>query len=692
MTDAAPPPVTATVQVDVSRVKNAFDPDQALGTSMDILPPGVVDKIYTPEIVKQCLSAGWGPISYRQNTELQIAAWHWNPDGAWSDARNLRGYFTGSTRLGQPIRHSYGYPLPHRGHTRNGGAERGFSRLTDGDPASYWKSNPYLTSRYMGETSRPQWVTIDLAHAEPISAIQIDWAHPYARAYEVQYWTGPDAMDKPTEGEWVPFEQGRIADGRGGTAVLKLAAVPVKTRFLRVWMTESSNTPGPRGPEDPRNACGYAIHELYVGSLVGQGELVDLVQHRPDQQQTATYCSSIDPWHSAADLDQSAGDQTGLDLFFGSGITNGLPAMVPVSLLYGTPDDAAAQIAYLAKRGYPVSYIEMGEEPDGQYMLPEDYAALYLQFAAAIHKVAPGAALGGPVFEGVLEDIEVWPDERGRKSWLGRFLDYLQERGRSGDLSFVSFEHYPFDACDVTWSDLFREPESTERVLQAWRRDGVTVPLFNTESNLAPALSAEMTDTFSALWLADSVGSFLNAGGAAYYHSPIQPEPLRPGCRGWSTYGNFVADEALEVHGYTAQYFAGQLINLEWVRHRAGMHRLYAATCDLKDAAAHVLVTAYAVHRPDGEWAVLAINKDQSNAHAVRVTFAGNRTFSGNTVVASFGTEQYVWHAAEQGSHAAPAGPILRRVVEAGGGLLLPKASVTVLRGKVDGLQGIDGG
>ena len=48
--------------------------------------------------------------------------------------------------------------------------------------------------------------------------------------------------------------------------------------------------------------------------------------------------------------------------------------MIPISMLYGTPDDAAAQMAYLKQRGYPISYVEMGEEPDGQYMLPEDYA------------------------------------------------------------------------------------------------------------------------------------------------------------------------------------------------------------------------------------------------------------------------------------------------------------------------------
>ena len=86
-----------------------------------------------------------------------------------------------------------------------------------------------------------------------------------------------------------------------------------------------------------------------------------------------------------------SGDQVGFDLFFTSGITRGLPAMVPVAMLYSTPEDAAAEIAYLKKRGYPISHIEMGEEPDGQYMAPEDYAALYLQWAIALHRVDPAA-------------------------------------------------------------------------------------------------------------------------------------------------------------------------------------------------------------------------------------------------------------------------------------------------------------
>ena len=72
--------------------------------------------------------------------------------------------------------------------------------------------------------------------------------------------------------------------------------------------------------------------------------------------------------------------------------------MMPVAMLYDTPDNAAAEIAYLEKRHYPISYVEMGEEADGQDMLPEDYAALYLQWATAIHRVDPKLKLGGPSF------------------------------------------------------------------------------------------------------------------------------------------------------------------------------------------------------------------------------------------------------------------------------------------------------
>jgi hypothetical protein len=501
-------------------------------------------------------------------------------------------------------------------------------------------------------------------------------------------------MERPASGGWTTFPTGLIADSKGGTTTLQLSPTPILVRHIRIWMTESSNTADTRpnathNPKDPRSSVGYAIREVYVGTLTPGGDFVDLVQHRADQNQTATLCSSIDPWHSSSDLNDH-GDQTGLDLFFTSGITNNLPAMIPISLLYGTPDDAAAQMAYLKKRSYAISYVEMGEEPDGQYMQPEDYAALYLQFATAMHRVDPTLKLGGPVFEGVNEDIKVWPDAQGRTSWLGRFLDYLKARNRIEDLTFMSFEHYPFPPCEIVWADLFREPQLVSHILEVWRQDGLpaNVPMMNTESNVTYGNAQQMADIFSALWLADSVGAFLTAGGAVYYHSPIQPEPLSSGCRGFGTYGNYVADANLNVKTFTAQYHASRLINLEWVQHRAGQHKLYPAVCELKDWAGHTLITAYAVSRPDRDWSLMLINKDQSNAHKVGIAFdasdGSHKTFSGPFSLITYGSEQYQWRSDGPNGHPEPDLPPVRKTLPAGtASITLPKASVTVVRGNV---------
>ncbi|HZV60080.1 MAG TPA: hypothetical protein VFF42_07040, partial [Candidatus Eremiobacteraceae bacterium] len=475
---------------------------------------------------------------------------------------------------------------------------------------------------------------------------------------------------------------------KGGKTLIRLADPPIATRFVRIVMTESSNTCDSHGSSDVRNCVGYAVAEISLGNFTTDGMFIDLVKHAKGQNQTATQVSSTDPWHGADDILPGRA-QTGFDLFYTSGITNQLPAMIPIAVVYANPEDAAAELAYLEARRYPISYVEMGEEPDGQFMLPEDYAALYLQFADALHRVDAKLKLGGPVFTGVNQDIKAWPDAQGRTSWMGRFLDYLKARGRLSDLAFVSFEHYPFPPCDISWADLYREPELVRHILQVWRDDGVpeNIPLMITESNVSWALTQPMADVFAALWLADNAGSFLASGGAVFCHSPIQPEPLRPGCGGYSTYGNFVADKKLEVRQHTSQYFASQLINLEWVKHGAGRHQLFPADADIKDDAGHALITSYAVKRPDGEWSLLIVNKDPSNPHTVKIEFAGEKgelsTFSGQVTMISFGSEQYVWHPDGANSHADPDGPLSRKIIKSGQDMVLPKASASVLRGKV---------
>jgi F5/8 type C domain len=693
-----------TVHVDITpgHVANTFIPTEAFGAGIDRINTAATDKLFTEPVMKQVLSAGWQTVTYRQNTELHIQAWHWNPNGSWSDASG-KGYFLGTATTGEPIRHSFGYSLPRRGFTRNDGAEgNGFSRVTDGDPKSFWKSNPYLSKKFTDDEDsvHPQWVIVDLANPHPVNAMRIAWGQPYAKRYLIQYWTGEDPIKQPTRGTWVVFQGGTIDDGADDTTTLHLSSSPTQVRYLRILMTESSNTCDAEGPSDPRNCVGFAINEISVGTSSPDGKFHDLVRHTADPDQTTTFCSSVDPWHEPSGIDDRR-DQVGLDLFYTSGYTRGLPAMIPVAMLYGTPEDSVNQIAYLKARGYPISHIEMGEEPDGQYMLPEDYAALYLQWATALHRLDPSLKLGGPVFEGVNEDIQVWPDKQGRTSWLGRFVDYLKTHNRIQDLSFMSFEHYPLEPCKIQWSDLYDEPNHISHIMQVWRDDGVppNVPLFMTEGNIAWNTGESFVDTFGALWLADFTGAFLSSGGDRLYYFHYLPVGLYHGCGGsLGTFGMFASNRQFEITQPTSQFFASQLINLEWVQPGNGKHQIFPASTNIDDPAGNALVTAYAVKRPDGQWSVMLVNKDQENAYSVKLAFNDNTSktesaFDGSVDVVTFGSEQYHWNPAAGGDDqpnapigsADPDGPAVRLQIVAGTAtsFKLPKASMTVLRGKI---------
>jgi len=694
---AAPFALAQSIHVDAtpSHSTNTIRPTEALGAGIDRLPYGAADKLYVPDTIKQILSAGWQTVSYRQNTELHIEAWHWNPNGTWSDPAG-QGYFVGNATPGQePIRHSYGYPLPHRGVTRDDGTDTdGYSRLTDGDPGTYWKSNPYLAEPFTHESDsiHAQWVILDLAKPREVSAIRIDWAEPYATHFLVQYFTGEDAIRKPTSGVWQAFPSGVVTDGKGGNAVLQLASAPIWVRFIRILMTASSNTCDTHGSADKRNCLGYAIYEIYLGTVSADGQLHDLIRHTPDQDQTMTYCSSVDPWHQPSDLDEQAGDQVGFDLFFmPDAYTRGLPAMIPIAMIYNTPEDAANQLTYLEKRGYPVSYVEMGEEPDGHFMNPEDDAALYVQFAAALHRVDPKLKLGGPVFTGVNKDIETWPDPSGQTSWTTRFINYLKSHNAIEELAFFSFEHYPFQPGTIQWSNLYEEPKLVTGIMKIWREDGVpdNVPLFITESNLSWIDSEAFPDIFGGLWLADYICSFLDGGGKEVYFFHYMPEPIGRGFNNsHGTFAMFSADRDYKIGQPLSQYFSSHLITQEWVQPGSGEHHLFNATSDIDDGARNNLVSAYAVQRPDGDWSLLIINKDQESAHSVKISFSdstqpGSGFFNGELAVKIFGRAQYQWHPATL--RADPDGPIASTKINANADTQfeLAPSSITVLRGKI---------
>jgi hypothetical protein len=89
------------------------------------------------------------------------------------------------------------------------------------------------------------------------------------------------------------------------------------------------------------------------------------------------------------------------------------------------------------------------------------------------------------------------------------------------------------------------------------------------------------------------------------------------------------------------------MINVEWVQHRSGVHRMFPSSAAIKDSG-NMLVTSYAVHRPDRNWSLMLVNRDEMNSHAVRVVFddsKGKRSFTGPVTMVTFGSDQYVLEA-----------------------------------------------
>jgi F5/8 type C domain len=689
-----------TVNVDTNHPANRFRPSHALGAAIDGHDKGTIDLQLTAPNIQAMLSAGFKSLGYRLRTELANDVWHWNPSGRWSDSANKQGYWVSDSELATPINLSYGYRLPRRGNTIDQANDDGYSRLDDGDETSFWKSNPYLDQNFTGESNKlhPQWIVVEFEKPEPINALRISWANPFATRYQVQYGNFDDVSDialSPT-GTWSDFPRGDVSSGRGGDVTLRLSAQPLTARWLRILLTEPS-APKSSGDLDPRDLAGFAVKELGAGTIDARGQFHDRVRHRADRRnQTIIHVSSTDPWHRDSDLDEGV-EQAGLDRVFRDGLTNGLPLLLPTGLVFDAPENAANEIRYLRARGYNFDRVELGEEPDGQYVTPEDFGALYLQWADAIHRVAPGLKLGGPSLQEIMPADPTSRMRLGNSAWLSRFLDYLKRRGRVSDYAFFSFEWYPFDeVCEPVAPQLARAPGLLAEALRDMEQRGLSrgIPWIISEYGYSAFASRSEIDIEGALLNADIVGKFLELGGDQAYLFGYTPGYV--GRDFPCTAGNnmlFSLDDDGSAGHRFATYFGARMLTREWVLPGDEIHEMYAATSNARNSKGEQLISAYALHRPDGLWSLLLINKDPRRSFRTGVIFrysasrvSGN--FQGEIETLQYSRKQYILGGPVSEPYPIKADEPEKRVIhsESSGPVtfMLPPYSLTVVRGKVN--------
>lgn len=662
----SPTPLTATIHI-TPKPANTFIPSQALGAGLDGAEAGTAERVFQPDVIREMKSVGFRALTYRLRTELAIESWHWNPKGRWSESGRKQGYWTSEARAASgPIGLSFGYRLPRRGSTVDQANDDGYSRLDDGDPRSFWKSNPYLDAHFTGEPNdrHPQWFVVDLGEPHRIDTIRLRWAAPYATHYRVDYLIPrpaaadeqPDGMDQTFEdgAKWETFPNGTATNGRGGDETRKLTPQPILTRFVRVWMTESSGTSA-RPSRDIRDRLGYALSEVSIG--IGSGtSLQDYVHHgKTSEAQSGVIASSCDPWHRAQDKDDHV-EQPGFDRVVSAGMHQGQPILLPVSVLYDTPENAIAEIRYLKARHIPIRGIELGEEADGQYVMPEDYAALYERWAKALHAVDPSIKLGGPSFQTAVEGWIHWPDAHGDAAWMRRFLNHLKAHHQLADFAFFSFEWYPFDDLwKRSEEQLIRHPAMLDTSLKQLQEEGLptSIPWIISEYGWSPFATRDEVDLPAALVNAETVARFLTLGGDVAYLYGWEPGTLNkePTMTG-ATWGNllcFLADDEGKIRYRLPAYWASRLIASAWTEERAvnRPHQLYTATVMTAEGRPSTAVYAYPLRRPDGSWSTLLINRDKTRSFAVHIDFqkegGASAALRGPLTVWRYGRTQYEW-------------------------------------------------
>jgi hypothetical protein len=392
--------------------------------------------------------------------------------------------------------------------------------------------------------------------------------------------------------------------------------------------------------------------------------------------------SSTDPWHRASDLDRNT-EQPGFDTVLRSGLTRGLPLMVPVAVLYGTPGDARAEIQWWRARHVPLGRIELGEEPDGQLAQPEDYGALYAEFARALAPVAGRTPMGGPGFQTSIPDWLAWPDAQGDRSWTRRFVAELRARHALGRLGFFSFEWYPFDnVCAPPGPQLARAPRMLSSVVALQHAEGLpaSVPMVITEYGYSAFAGRSEVDLPGALMNADMVGNFLALGGATSYLYGLEPDQLiseTSACNAWGNLALWQSTSARRIEHPLATLWETRLLTRWWVQPGSAPHQLLGTAVGAAGRAPPL--STYALRRPDGRIALMLVNRDPHRTVTVRVARPDGTTL-GPLALRTLSGATYRWRPNGPSGYPAPDNPPARSASADGAPLWLPPYSLTIAR------------
>jgi hypothetical protein len=219
-----------------------------------------------------------------------------------------------------------------------------------------------------------------------------------------------------------------------------------------------------------------------------------------------------------------------------------------------------------------------------------------------------------------------------------------------------------------------------------------STPIMITEYGYSAFSTETEVDLPGALFNADLVGTFLavvRPPGAVYMYG-LEPTPLYkgPDCDTWGNNTMFLSNDRRRILARTATYYGAAMLTGQWLGNPTQPHQVYPVQVDLDAPGGQSPLTAYAVHRPDGLWAVMLVNKDPVRGWTAALRFSGQESgqaalLEGPGDLYQFSSAQFRWHADGAKGRPVLGRPAAHIALPAGKapGTWLPPWSLTVIRG-----------
>lgn len=593
-------------------IQAVFRPTEAFGVAIDGGTAAEAGALFNPKNGAAIRAAHFRSVSYRLRTELAGEVWHWSEYGRWSDQEHRQGYWIGDSSRNDDRELSFGYRLPRRGNSRDEANDDGFSRLDDGDVATFWKSNPYLDPKLDGIGVERQWLIVDLGRNRRVDTAKIHWAEPYAAQFRVQRWVGSDRYD----GNWRDLTT--AMSGHPDTQSFTFRAAT--TRFIRILLERSSHV-SKVADQDPRDAMGYAISELELG-ITPQGSVFrDYIRHDTSgRRQTQITVSSTDPWHRQVDRDPESVQPSPVALHARSLFLG--PFMIPLGLVTDTPENALAELHYLRRRGLPIDGVELGEEPEGQLAPPRMVATLYRRLALRIAREDPAISIGGPSLISPAADTTLDDED---ESWTKAFLQSLSQSHHASSIAFLSTELYPVEnLCAPPARMLDEAARSPKKMAERFIEDGAgDLPAVITEYGLSPYGGKALLRTVSALADAEILARSLSQGVLRMYLYGASPTSAVPGerrCAGWGNLTFWKSDRLGHILSRSIRLRIFEVLRDRWSNPNDAQEELLAV------AGAPAGIDAFALRHEDRSVSLLLINRTPK---VVSVKLAAPSTITG---------------------------------------------------------------